>query len=73
MGVSAGASADNLGDHIATTVLRSDTHNTDDLGTTAIRWKDGWFAGAVTAGSFAGVGTNPVSYTHLTLPTSDLV
>lgn len=58
MGVSAGASADNLGDHIATTVLRSDTHNTDDLGTTAIRWKDGWFAGAVTAGSFAGVGTN---------------
>lgn len=50
--------ADNLGDHIATTVLRSDTHNTDDLGTTAIRWKDGWFAGTVTAGTFAGSGAS---------------
>lgn len=52
------AGADNLGDHIATTVLRSDTHNTDDLGTTAIRWKDGWFAGTVTGGSFAGSGAS---------------
>lgn len=51
-------SADNLGDHIATTVLRSDTHNTDDLGTTAIRWKDGWFAGTVTGGTFAGSGAS---------------
>lgn len=50
--------ADNLGDHIATTVLRSDTHNTDDLGTTVIRWKDGWFAGTVTAGTFAGSGAS---------------
>lgn len=39
-----GAAADNLGNHIATTTLRSDTHNTDDLGTTAIRWKEGWFS-----------------------------
>lgn len=43
---------DNLGNHIATTVLRSDTNNTDDLGTTGIRWKDGWFAGNVTATAF---------------------
>lgn len=51
--------ADNLGNHIATTVLRSDTTNTDDLGTTAIRWKDGWFAGTVTATTgFAGPGTS---------------
>lgn len=50
--------ADNLGNHIATTTLRSDTHNTDDLGTTAIRWKDGWFAGTVTAGTFAGSGAS---------------
>lgn len=50
------APADNLGNHIATTVLRSDTHNTHDLGTTAIRWKDGWFAGAVTADTFDGSG-----------------
>jgi hypothetical protein len=50
--------SDNLGDHIATQVLRSDTHNTDDLGTTAIRWKDGWFAGTVTAGTFAGSGAS---------------
>ncbi|HRQ62018.1 MAG TPA: hypothetical protein PLO23_11010, partial [Alphaproteobacteria bacterium] len=53
-----GGGADNLGDHIATTVLRSDTHNTDDLGTTAIRWKDGWFAGTVTGGTFAGSGAS---------------
>lgn len=53
--------ADNLGDHIATTVLRSDTHNTDDLGTTAIRWKDGWFAGTVTGGTFAGSGASLTS------------
>ncbi|OYW55463.1 MAG: hypothetical protein B7Y80_14340 [Hyphomicrobium sp. 32-62-53] len=52
------AGADNLGDHIATQVLRSDTHNTDDLGTTAIRWKDGWFAGTVTGGTFAGSGAS---------------
>lgn len=39
-----GAAADNLGNHIATTTLRSDTNNTDDLGTTAIRWKEGWFS-----------------------------
>ncbi|MDH4980951.1 hypothetical protein [Hyphomicrobium sp. D-2] len=50
--------ADNLGNHIATTILRSDTHNTDDLGTTAIRWKDGWFQGTVTAGTFAGSGAS---------------
>jgi hypothetical protein len=49
--------ADNLGSHIATTVLRSDTHNTDDLGTTAIRWKDGWFAGTVTAATLSGAHT----------------
>lgn len=53
--------ADNLGDHIATTVLRSDTHNTDDLGTTAIRWKDGWFAGTITGGTFAGSGASLTS------------
>lgn len=53
--------ADNLGDHIATTVLRSDTHNTDDLGTTAIRWKDGWFAGTVTSGTFVGSGASLTS------------
>lgn len=53
--------ADNLGDHIATTVVRSDTHNTDDLGTTAIRWKDGWFAGTVTGGTFAGSGASLTS------------
>lgn len=52
------AGADNLGNHIATTVLRSDTHNTDDLGTSAIRWKDGWFQGTVTAGTFAGSGAS---------------
>lgn len=52
------AGADNLGNHIATTVLRSDTHNTDDLGTTAIRWKDGWFQGTVTATTFAGSGAS---------------
>lgn len=53
--------ADNLGDHVATTVLRSDTHNTDDLGTTAIRWKDGWFQGTITGGTFAGSGANLTS------------
>lgn len=77
MGVSSAGSSDNLGDHIATQTLRSDTHNTDDLGTTAIRWKDGWFAGAVTAGSFAGVGTNltALNATNLgsgTVPTARL-
>lgn len=56
-----GSGADNLGNHIATTVLRSDTHNTDDLGTTAIRWKDGWFAGTVTGGTFAGSGASLTS------------
>lgn len=55
------AAADNLGNHIATTTLRSDTHNTDDLGTTAIRWKDGWFAGTVTGGTFAGSGASLTS------------
>lgn len=54
----AGSGGDNLGDHIATTTLRSDAHNTDDLGTTAIRWKDGWFAGTVTGGTFAGSGAS---------------
>jgi hypothetical protein len=49
---------DDLGNHIATQVLRSDTHNTDDLGTTAVRWKDGWFAGTVTGGTFAGSGAS---------------
>jgi hypothetical protein len=76
-GTPVSGSGDNLGDHIATQVLRSDTHNTDDLGTTAIRWKDGWFAGAVTAGSFAGVGTNltALNATNLgsgTVPTARL-
>ncbi|MDX2306697.1 MAG: hypothetical protein NW216_00495, partial [Hyphomicrobium sp.] len=41
---------DNLGNHTATQSIVSDTHNTDDLGTTAIRWKDGWFAGTLTSG-----------------------
>lgn len=50
--------ADNLGNHTATTNIVSDTHNTDDLGTTAIRWKDGWFAGTVTGGTFAGSGAS---------------
>ena len=57
----AGSGGDNLGNHIATTVLRSDTHNTDDLGTTAIRWKDGWFAGTVTGGTFVGSGASLTS------------
>lgn len=52
------AGADNLGNHIATQNIVSDTHNTDDLGTTAIRWKDGWFAGTVTGGTFAGSGAS---------------
>jgi hypothetical protein len=55
-------SADNLGNHIATQVLRSDTHNTDDLGTTAIRWKDGWFAGNITtAGDVTALAYNHTS------------
>jgi hypothetical protein len=53
--------ADNLGNHIATQTIVSDTHNTDDLGTTAIRWKDGWFAGTVTGGTFAGSGASLTS------------
>jgi hypothetical protein len=53
-----GSGGDDLGNHIATTLLRSDTHNTDDLGTTAIRWKDGWFQGTVTGGTFAGSGAS---------------
>lgn len=32
--------------------------NVNDLGISAVRWKDGWFAGDVTAGSFSGAGTN---------------
>ncbi len=32
------------------------TNNSNDLGTSAKRWRNGWFAGAVTAGSFAGNG-----------------
>lgn len=50
--------ADNLGTHIATQSIVSDSNNTDDLGTTAIRWKDGWFAGTVTGGTFAGSGAS---------------
>lgn len=50
--------ADNLGNHIATQNIVSDTNNTDDLGSTAIRWKDGWFAGTLTAGTFAGSGAS---------------
>lgn len=53
--------ADNLGNHTATQSIISDTTNTDDLGTTAIRWKDGWFAGTVTAGTFAGSGASLTS------------
>ncbi|OYW55461.1 MAG: hypothetical protein B7Z29_07885 [Hyphomicrobium sp. 12-62-95] len=69
--------SDNLGDHIATQVLRSDTHNTDDLGTTAIRWKDGWFAGTVTGGTFAGsgaslTGLNASNLSTGTVPTARL-
>jgi hypothetical protein len=52
------AGADNLGNHTATQSIVSDTHNTDDLGTTAIRWKDGWFTGTVTGGTFAGSGAS---------------
>jgi hypothetical protein len=61
LGTDGGGVPDNLGTHIATQVLRSDTHNTDDLGTTAIRWKDGWFAGTVTGGTFAGSGASLTS------------
>jgi hypothetical protein len=50
--------ADNLGNHIATQSIVSDTTNTDDLGSTAIRWKDGWFAGTVTGGTFSGSGAS---------------
>ena len=53
--------ADNLGNHIATQNIVSDTNNTDDLGTTAIRWKDGWFAGTVTSSTFAGSGASLTS------------
>lgn len=53
--------ADNLGNHTATQTIVSDTNNTDDLGTAAIRWKDGWFAGTVTAGTFAGSGASLIS------------
>lgn len=53
-----GGAADNLGNHTATQNIVSDTHNTDDLGTTAIRWKDGWFAGTVTGGTFSGSGAS---------------
>lgn len=52
---------DNLGNHIATTTVRSDTNNTDDLGTSAIKWKDGWFAGTVAAGTFSGSGASLTS------------
>ena len=38
------------------TNLSAYTNNANDLGTSAKRWRDGWFAGAVTAGSFAGNG-----------------
>lgn len=53
--------ADNLGNHIATQSILSDTNNTDDLGSTAVRWKDGWFAGTVTGGSFSGSGASLTS------------
>lgn len=56
MGVS-GTGGDNLGNHTATQSILSDTHNTDDLGSTAVRWKDGWFQGTVTAGAFVGDGS----------------
>jgi hypothetical protein len=58
MGAPTAASGDNLGNHTATQTIVSDTHNTDDLGTTAIRWKDGWFAGTVTGGIFSGSGAS---------------
>jgi len=50
--------ADNLGNHIATQSIVSDTNNTDDLGSSAIKWKDGYFAGTVNAGTFAGSGAS---------------
>ncbi len=56
MGVS-GSGGDNLGNHTATQSILSDTHNTDDLGSTAVRWKNGWFQGTVTAGAFVGDGS----------------
>lgn len=56
--LNATGTADNLGNHIATQSLVSDTTNTDDLGTTGVRWKDGWFAGTLTAGMFSGSGAS---------------
>lgn len=36
----------------------SNANNTRDVGTSAVRWKDGWFAGTVTAGTFSGSGAS---------------
>jgi hypothetical protein len=76
-GSGGGGSADNLGNHIATQSIISDTNNTDDLGTTAVRWKDGWFAGTVTGGTFAGSGAsltalNATNLASGTVPTARL-
>ena len=49
---------DNLGNHIATMSLRSDTNNTDDLGTTASKWRNGYFGGTVSAAGFSGSGAS---------------
>ena len=63
------AGADNLGNHIATTTLRSDTNNTDDLGTSGVRWRNGWFSNTVTASSFAGSGASLTSLNASNLST----
>lgn len=50
--------ADNLGNHTATANVMPNANNTLDWGGTATRWKDGWFAGTVTAGTFSGSGAS---------------
>jgi len=49
-----GGGADNLGNHIATTTLRGDTHDTHDLGTSAIRWRNGYFSSNVNVNGSTG-------------------
>ena len=46
----AATALDNLADVAINTTLKSDTDNTDDLGTSAKKWKDGYFAGNLTVG-----------------------
>ena len=74
----------NLGSVAINTSLISDTNNTDDLGSDAKKWKDGYFAGIVTTSKL--YQTNPVyvnarlngtmtvnntSWTKVTLSTED--